>query len=85
MIANNQVVGIGGSCLDVQGGSAVDGSPNILFHCTGSPSQRWSLSNGEIVGVGGKCLDLLDEGSADRTPAILTPCRGASGQQWSIQ
>jgi hypothetical protein len=78
-------MGMGGSCLDVQGSSAVDGAPIIIVACNGRPSQKWSFVNGQIVGVGGKCIDTSGGGSMDHTPVILMACSSAPSQQWYVQ
>jgi hypothetical protein len=42
-IANGQIIGIGGKCLDVLGSGAADTTPLILATCSASPSQQWSV------------------------------------------
>ena len=84
-LTNGQIVGIGGSCVDVQGSTPIGGSPAILVHCDGAPSQRWNILNGNISGIGGKCLDVLEETGNDRTPIILAPCAGRPTEQWAAQ
>ena len=37
------VVGIGGKCVDVQGGAPYNQAPLILSTCNGSPSQQWRV------------------------------------------
>lgn len=81
-LANGQITGIGGACLDVQGSAPVDGAGVIYVTCNGSPSQHWTMANGQIVGIGGKCLDILQSNKADRAPLIITTCNGAPSQQW---
>jgi hypothetical protein len=81
---NGQITGIGGSCLDVQGGAANDGSRVISVTCSGAPSQQWSLLNGRVVGIGGRCLDVLEGNLFDRAPLIISTCSGAPSQQWSM-
>ena len=83
-IANGQITGIGGSCLDVMGGAPADGARVITVACNGSPSQQWTVANGQIVGVGGKCLDVAGGGERDFLPLIITSCSGAPSQQWSL-
>jgi hypothetical protein len=83
-IANGQITGIGGSCLDVSGGAPVDGARVIYVTCNGSPSQHWIYANGQITGIGGKCLDSLGETDAEGVPLIITSCTGAPTQQWQV-
>jgi hypothetical protein len=35
--------GLGGQCLDIQGGRGYDGTPVQLFPCTGGTNQRWDV------------------------------------------
>jgi hypothetical protein len=42
-LANGQIVGIGGKCIDVVGGHAQDHAALIIATCTSSPSQQWSV------------------------------------------
>ncbi len=83
-IANGQITGIGGSCLDVNGSAAVDGARVIYVHCNGSPGQQWSYSNGQIVGIGGKCLESLGGTDAEGVPLVINTCNGAPTQQWQV-
>lgn len=83
-LKNGQIVGVGGSCLDVEGSSPLDGARVIGVSCNGSPSQQWSAANGRIVGIGGKCLDVADGGTHDFVPLIISACRDAPSQQWSL-
>jgi hypothetical protein len=55
---NGPITGVGGFCIDVQGGAPVDGAAVIYTPCVGAPSQNWTTRNGAIIGIGGKCLDL---------------------------
>jgi cytochrome c len=79
-----EMVGIGGKCLDVQGGSSADGTPVILWSCHGRENQRWEVSNGAIKGNGGKCLDVKGGVAADGTSVILWPCHGGENQRWEV-
>ena len=38
-----QIVGVGGKCLDVSGGSPQDHATLIISTCSSSPSQQWSV------------------------------------------
>jgi len=83
-IANGQITGIGGSCLDVMGGAPADGARVITVACNGSPSQHWTLANGQVLGIGGKCLDSLAGTEEEGVPLIITTCSGAPSQQWQV-
>jgi hypothetical protein len=83
-VKNGQIIGVGGSCMDVEGSNALDGARVISVGCNGSPSQQWSVRGNEIVGVGGKCLDVAGGGERDFVPLIIASCSGAPSQQWTI-
>ncbi|WP_037776260.1 glycoside hydrolase family 30 beta sandwich domain-containing protein, partial [Streptomyces pristinaespiralis] len=52
------LVGLGGKCLDVAGGSSADGTAVQLWDCNGSAAQRWTLRSDGSVQALGKCLDV---------------------------
>jgi hypothetical protein len=83
-VKNGQIVGVGGSCMDVQGSNAADGARVIGVSCSGSPSQNWTAANGRIVGIGGKCLDIAGGGTSNFVPLVIASCSGAPSQQWSL-
>ncbi|NUT48492.1 MAG: hypothetical protein HOV94_14460, partial [Saccharothrix sp.] len=73
------ITGNGGLCLDASGGSSADGTSVILWTCSGSANQKWSLqANGSITGIGGKCLDLTG------TRLQLWSCNGSGAQKWTM-
>jgi len=77
-----QIVGIGGKCLNVQGGIPNDGARIILWPCSGTENEQWFRRGRQIVGLGGKCLNVKGGGAADGTPIILWPCSGTSNERW---
>jgi hypothetical protein len=83
-LANGQITGVGGSCLDVQGSAPVDGAPVIYVTCNGSPSQKWTVAHGQVIGIGGKCLDISHSEALNYVPLIITTCSGAPSQQWEV-
>ena len=79
---SGQITGIGGFCLDVQGGAPVDGAPVLYTPCVGAPSQNWTANNGVIIGVGGKCLDIKGGNLAEGVPLVINTCNGSPSQRW---
>jgi len=79
---SGQITGVGGFCLDVQGGAPTDGAAVIYTPCSGAPSQNWTASNGAIVGIGGKCLDISGGYPEQRAPLVINTCNASPGQQW---
>ena len=77
--------GLGGKCLNVAGGGDANGTQIILYHCSGTPNERWHREGRQIVGIGGKCLNVQGGGDADGTPIILWPCANAANDRWRIR
>jgi hypothetical protein len=70
-------------CLDVSGGSPGDGTPVILWPCTGASNQQWtSHFDGTITGIGGKCLSFASDTPANDSPLIISQCNGSLRQKW---
>jgi hypothetical protein len=42
-MANGQIVGVGGKCLDSLGETDAEGVPLIITTCNNSPSQHWQM------------------------------------------
>jgi Ricin-type beta-trefoil lectin domain len=42
-VSNGAIVGIGGKCVDVQGGVPYNQAPLILSTCNGGPTQQWAV------------------------------------------
>ncbi|MGW7285920.1 ricin-type beta-trefoil lectin domain protein [Streptomyces sp. NPDC054847] len=76
------LVGLGGKCLDVAGGSSADGTPVQLWDCNGSAAQRWTIRSDGSVQALGKCLDVTSGSTADGAKVQLYTCNGSGAQQW---
>lgn len=76
------IIGIGGKCVDVAGGSSANGTAVQLFDCNGTAAQRWSVTDEGTVEALGKCLDVTGGGTANGTPVQLYECNGTGAQQW---
>jgi cytochrome c len=79
-----QIVGIGGKCVDVNGGSSTDGAKVQLWTCGGQAHQRWTVGGGTISTLG-KCLDVKGGATADGTIVQLWTCNGTAAQTWAVQ
>jgi beta-glucanase (GH16 family) len=79
------LVGLAGRCMDVSGGSSTppDGTPVILFDCTGGANQKWSFVNGTLRSVG-KCLDVTDANPANGTKLQVVGCGTQSAQKFEL-
>ena len=76
------ITGVGGFCLDVQGGAPVDGAAVIYTPCVNAPSQNWTANNGAIIGIGGKCLDVGGGNPTEGTQLVINACNGSPSQRW---
>ncbi|MFD7020221.1 ricin-type beta-trefoil lectin domain protein [Streptomyces sp. NPDC059928] len=81
VVPTGQVTGNGANCMDVSNSNTADGTPVILYPCTGQANQRWTLGDDGSVEALGKCLTAsgADAGGA----ATLSECTGADAQRWS--
>lgn len=72
--------GIGGNCLDVEGGKTANGTKVQMWKCHGDVNQRWvqAARGGEIRGIGGKCL------TASGTAVVLSSCNNGQSQKWRL-
>jgi type 1 glutamine amidotransferase len=77
------VTGIGGKCVDVQGGNSADGTQIQLWTCNGSGAQQWTLPGDGTLRALGKCLDVSGSGTANGTKIQLWNCNGTGAQQWT--
>jgi hypothetical protein len=58
---NGMIKSVLGKCLDVPGGTSVDGTLIILYDCWGGPMQKWTYQDGNLRDLHGKCLTDVQE------------------------
>ncbi|KUL27024.1 ThuA domain-containing protein [Actinoplanes awajinensis] len=77
------VRGFANKCLDVNGGSSLDGAKIQLWTCNGSGAQNWSVS-GQVWRnpSSNKCLDVAGGATANGTKVQLWTCNGSAAQNW---
>jgi ricin-type beta-trefoil lectin protein len=78
------VTGVGGYCVDTQDGSQADGAQVLYVPCSGSPSQKWTVSGTQLVANGGKCVDVSGGEPNPLAPLVLATCNGSPTQQWQL-
>jgi hypothetical protein len=77
------VVGNGGKCVDVAGGSTPNGAAIDLWDCNGTNAQKFTWNTGDgAIHVLGKCMDIANGGTANGTKVQLWDCNGTGAQQW---
>ncbi len=78
-----QIRGMGGFCLDIEGGVR-QGAPAIIFRCTGGANQRFQEGRGGELRVDGLCLDVEGGSRQNGARAIAWQCNGQRNQRWRI-
>jgi hypothetical protein len=81
--ASGEVIGAGGQCLDVRGGTTADGTAVQLWGCNHSAAQQVSHLADSTVRVLGKCLTVTGGATANRSPVSIATCSGAASQTWT--
>ncbi|MCZ4099784.1 ricin-type beta-trefoil lectin domain protein [Streptomyces sp. H39-C1] len=76
------ITGIGGKCLDMQGGSSANGNPLQIDTCTSGGGQRFA-TNGGLLKVFSKCITAM--GTAAGSVVQLQPCDGRASQNWTVR
>ena len=78
-----QIVGYGGKCVDVAGGSSANATAVQLFTCNGSTAQQWTVGTDGTVKALGMCLDVAGANSTNGTKVQIYDCNGTTAQQWT--
>ncbi|MEU4520653.1 ricin-type beta-trefoil lectin domain protein [Amycolatopsis sp. NPDC024027] len=82
-----QLTTAGSKCLDASGQGTADGTPVIIWTCSGQANQQWTVNaDGTITGAqSGRCLDATGQGTAAGTQLILWTCNGQANQKWALR
>ncbi|WP_086848625.1 ricin-type beta-trefoil lectin domain protein [Amycolatopsis kentuckyensis] len=85
--SGKQLTAFGSKCLDASGQGTADGTPVIIWSCSGQANQQWNVNaDGTITGVqSGRCLDATGQGTAAGTKLILWTCHGQANQKWTLR
>jgi hypothetical protein len=82
---SGEVLGDGGLCLDVRGGTSTNGTPMQIYTCNHSAAQQITYTTAGAVQVLGKCMDAAGAATANGTPVQLYDCNGSGAQTWVDQ
>jgi hypothetical protein len=82
---SGEVLGAGGLCMEVRGGTSTDGSALQLAACSHAAAQLFSSRADQSIQVLGKCLQVAGNATSNGAPVVLATCSGASGQLWARQ
>ncbi|MER8046747.1 ricin-type beta-trefoil lectin domain protein [Streptomyces sp. NPDC094032] len=77
-----QIKGIGGKCMDMQGGSTTSGNPVQIYTCNTGAGQRFATA-GDRLSTGNKCLQAM--GTAAGSPVQIQSCDGTAAQTWTAR
>jgi glucose/arabinose dehydrogenase len=78
----SRITGLGGKCVDVNGGSTADGAKVQLWTCNGGTNQQWTVSGSTLRALG-KCMTVT--GETDGSQVQLSSCTGGTNQNWSVR
>ena len=80
------ITGIGGRCIDVQGGAAVNHANLLMSTCDGRTSQNWLYSTGDkSLRSLGKCMEIAGNARKSGARVQIDACAGGSAQSWDRQ
>ena len=71
-----------GTCVDVNGGSAANGTHVQMYSCNGSAAQRWTMAANGTIQINGKCMDIVGASTANGALIDEFTCNGGGNQQW---
>jgi alpha-galactosidase len=80
-VPTGQIAGNGAKCVDVTGSGTADGTPVILYTCTGNSNQAWSRPGDGSIRSLGKCLTA--SGTTAGSAVVLSSCVGGAAQHWT--
>ena len=76
------ITGIGGRCVDVRGGAAVDRVDLWMNTCNGSTSQKWTDLGDRSLRSLGKCMTIAGNSRKAGSRVDLNTCGVTSAQTW---
>ncbi len=77
-----QIKGIGGKCLDAEGGSTGVGSPLQIYTCNTGAGQKYSTAK-STLSSGNRCVQAM--GTAAGSPITFQDCDGGADQTWTAR
>ena len=81
---SGEVIGTGGLCLDVRGGTAANGQPVQLYTCNHTAAQEVTYTGANTLQILGKCVDVQSGGTGNGTAIQLFDCNGSGAQTWVL-
>ncbi|MEV6527026.1 family 16 glycosylhydrolase [Longispora sp. NPDC051575] len=79
-----RLIGFGGKCIDIPGGSPSDGERLHLWGCHDGANQKWSFEADGTVRSMGVCMDAAGAGTANGTAIQVVGCNGNAAQKFTL-
>ena len=79
------VSGMGGKCLDAEGGRAENGTRLIGYPCNGNWNEQFTFMPDGTIRLRGKCVDDMGGLGRDGDQIELWDCNGGANQKWRYE
>jgi hypothetical protein len=83
-LSNVQVIGLGGTCVDVPGFNFANNQVLQIFGCNGGSNQRWAVTPDGQISNGSFCWDVTGGATANGTRIQLFTCHGGANQRFTL-
>lgn len=80
-----EITGYDGLCVDDTGASTSNGSAIIVYTCSGSANQQWTVEPDGTLKTESKCMDITGGSTANGTKIELYTCSASANQIWQAQ
>jgi hypothetical protein len=78
----DQITGLDGLCVDVQGANTANWTPVQVFACNGTDAQQWTVAGDGTLQALGECMGVHHGDTANGTTVDLYQCNNTGGQVW---
>lgn len=79
------ITGIGGYCLDIDGGSVKNNAKTVINSCnSATKSQQWTVPGNGTIQNDSYCLSDKGSSTVPETHARIESCNGTTAQQWQV-
>jgi hypothetical protein len=80
----NVLSGLGGKCLDVEGGRTSNGTRIIGYPCNGGGTQEFWFNRDGSINHAGKCVVVQGGQGRDNDQLVLWDCNGGANEKWRM-
>jgi chitinase len=78
----DQITGLDGLCVDVQGANTANWTPVQVFTCNGTDAQQWTVAGDGTLQALGECMGVHHGDTTNGTTVDLYQCNNTGGQVW---